>query len=55
MHYLNVVGVSETGSVAVLDTNQQLYWYTQNEFKDLLDISRYPMPSGTYVLIRFYE
>ena len=55
MHYINVVGVSSDDEVAILDTDKLLYWYTKEEFKEIMDMTRYPYISGRFVLIRFYE
>lgn len=56
MHYINVVAVSEDDDVAILDTTNELYYYSRYAFDDLLDCSSY-IPHNfvlsDYNLIRF--
>lgn len=56
MHYVNVVAVSDNDDVAILDTNNSLYYYSKNDFEDLMDCCSY-IPHNiflnNYNLIRF--
>lgn len=55
MHYINVVGVSQNNDIAVLDTDNTLYYYTENDFEDQMDVRSYPFLSDNYVLIHFWR
>ena len=56
MHYVNVVAVSENDEIAILDTDNSLYYYSKDDFEDLMDCSSY-IPHNiflyNYNLIRF--
>ncbi|OHT04574.1 hypothetical protein TRFO_27894 [Tritrichomonas foetus] len=56
MHYVNVVGISDENDIAILDTDNALYYYEESSFADLLDCSSY-IPHNFYLsnynLIRF--
>ena len=56
MHYVNIVAVSENDEIAILDTNNSLYYYSKDDFEDLMDCSSY-IPHNfflyNYNLIRF--
>lgn len=56
MHYINVVGVSDQDDVAVIDTDNELYYYSRSDFEDLMDCSSYTPHKcclANYNLIRF--
>lgn len=58
MHYVNIVAVSEKDDVAVLDTNNSLYYYNIYEFEDLCDCSSYTphkMVLSNFNIIRFKD
>lgn len=56
MRYVNVVAVSDNDDVTILDTNNSLYYYSKDDFEDLMDCRSY-IPHNiflnNYNLIRF--
>lgn len=55
LHYVNIIGISNQGDVAILDINNTIFYYTKNAFYDLFYLSSYSLVKYAYNLICFYK